>query len=145
MAEANAAERCERAAQQEATRYLSSIDATQYVTAAAKAPNSALLVVYQHGVDVLRRHGGEGSSSVGETGSAPLPPPLQPAKVSYLPIAAIGEMLDRDLPVFTYSKHRDVVVVVVLCGVAADGTASDDDVFHATFVYTPNSGQQDES
>jgi hypothetical protein len=133
MAEANAAERCERAAQQEATRYLSSIDATQYVTAAAKAPNSALLVVYQHGVDVLRRHGGDGSSSVA--------PPLQPAKVSYLPIAAIGEMLGSDLPVFTYSKHCDVVVVVLLCGVAADGTASDDDVFHATFVYTPNSGQ----
>jgi hypothetical protein len=145
MAEANAAERCERAAQQEATRYLSIIDATQYVTAAAKAPNSALLVVYQHGVDVLRRHS-EGSSSVGgETGSVPLPPPLQPAKVSYLPIAAIGEMLGSDLPVFTYSKHCDVVVVVLLCGVTADGTASNDDVFHATFVYTPNSGQQGES
>ena len=134
-----------------------------YLQKAATAPNSALLFIFQDGPAVVSSHrrdaapwtsdgnedllrpkspsakatrtetaAGVAAATAVSSSSAPA---RSPDKVAYLPVAVIDEMLGRAVPMFTYSKKRDIVVVVVLCGLDDAGRAAADGIYHATFVY----------
>merc|ERR1711991_111295 len=143
------AKRCEAAARSAAEAHLATLDMGAYLEQAKTASNSALLVLYQDGakvVDRLAQNDIDGDKS-------PAAPPAdkknraeaaptngdddvtKPAKVAYMPAATINGMLGVEIPSFTFSKQHDIVVVVVLCGLSADGEPSPESVFHATFVY----------
>lgn len=134
-----------------------------YLHKAATAPNSALLFIFQDGPAVVSRHRRDAAASASdgdeellrlkspsakatrtETAagvaaatavSSSSAPARSPDKVAYLPVAVIDEMLGREVPMFTYSKKRDIVVAVVLCGLDDAGRAAADGIYHATFVY----------
>lgn len=160
MASANAAAAAEKAASPEkpsraemvarnlAEAYLATVetDCLKYLEKAKTAPNSGLLLMFQDGVRLIGTDGAaaatEPSTKATRTESQPAAATTttaaavaRPDKVAYMPVGVIDEMLGREVPAFTYSKLRDLVVVVVLCGVDEAGAKRDDGFYSATFVY----------
>jgi hypothetical protein len=126
----------ENAARRAASAFLNTIDTTRFLKAAATAPNSAVFILYQDGPHVLEFLGASSPTGPDEAHvSGPTEVP-QPNKYAYMPIALIEEALGVEIGTFTYSKQRDIPVVVALCQLDNTGARDEESMFHATFVYS---------
>ncbi len=104
---------------------------SEWLSAATTSPNSGLLLLYQHGKHIASRFETRGENE-------PVDSFCEPQKAVYLPVAVMQDSLGVELPVFTYDKLRDIVVVVVL---GLEG-GEEEGQYHATFVYTSSSNVQ---
>ena len=78
---------------------------SEWLSAATTSPNSGLLLLYQHGKHIASRFETRGENE-------PVDSFCEPQKAVYLPVAVMQDSLGVELPVFTYDKLQDIVVVV---------------------------------